>query len=106
MPLDDARFDLPDATRELRDVALAFACDKLAPHAHDWDERRHLPVDTLREAAGLGMAALYVWDEGGVGDQGLRVDEGAQCRAGERAGRRWRCASKPLPDRVLRLPGR
>jgi hypothetical protein len=52
------------------------------------------------------MAALYVWDEGGVGDQGLRVDEGAQCRAGERAGRRsWR-ASKPLPDRVLRLPGR
>ena len=65
MPLDDARSDLPDATRELRDVALAFARDKLAPHAQDWDERRHLPVDTLREAAGLGMAALYVREESG-----------------------------------------
>jgi hypothetical protein len=52
------------------------------------------------------MAALYVWEEGGGGDQGLRVDQGAQCRAGARAGRRWRRASKPLPDRVLRLPGR
>ena len=65
MPLDDAPFDLPEATRELRDVALAFARDKLAPHAQDWDERRHLPVDTLREAAGLGMAALYVREESG-----------------------------------------
>jgi hypothetical protein len=65
MPLDEAVFDLPDATRELREVALAFARDKLAPHAQDWDERRHLPVDTLREAAGLGMAALYVREESG-----------------------------------------
>ena len=61
----EARFDLPEATRELREVALAFARDKLAPHAQDWDERRHLPVDTLREAASLGMAALYVREESG-----------------------------------------
>ena len=66
MPPDEAApFDLPEATRELRDVALAFARDKLAPHAQDWDERRHLPVDVLREAAGLGMAALYVREESG-----------------------------------------
>jgi alkylation response protein AidB-like acyl-CoA dehydrogenase len=66
MPPDEAAaFDLPEATRELREVALAFARDKLAPHAQDWDERRHLPVDTLREAAGLGMAALYVREESG-----------------------------------------
>ena len=74
MPFDEAAaFDLPDATRELREVALAFARDKLAPHAQDWDERRHLPVDTLREAAGLGMAGLYVRE--GSGGAGLsRLD--------------------------------
>jgi alkylation response protein AidB-like acyl-CoA dehydrogenase len=65
MPLDEAVFDLPEPTRELREVALAFARDKLAPHAQEWDEARHLPVDVLREAAGLGMAALYVREESG-----------------------------------------
>ena len=58
-------FDLPEATRELREVALAFAADRLAPNAQAWDEQRHVPVDVLREAAGLGMAALYVREESG-----------------------------------------
>jgi alkylation response protein AidB-like acyl-CoA dehydrogenase len=66
MPLDDAAvFELPDATRELRETALAFARDRLAPNAQDWDERKHFPVDVLREAAALGMAALYVREESG-----------------------------------------
>ncbi len=65
MPLDEAVFDLPEATRELRETALAFARDRLAPNAQDWDERKHLPVDVLREAAQLGMAALYVREESG-----------------------------------------
>ena len=58
-------FDLPEATRELRETALAFAQERLAPHAQDWDERKHFPVDVLREAAQLGMAALYVREESG-----------------------------------------
>jgi len=58
-------FDLPEATRELRETALAFAQEQLAPHAQDWDERKHFPVDVLREAAQLGMAALYVREESG-----------------------------------------
>jgi alkylation response protein AidB-like acyl-CoA dehydrogenase len=66
MPLDEgALFDLPEATRELRETALAFARDRLAPHAQEWDETRHFPVDVLREAAALGMAALYVREESG-----------------------------------------
>jgi hypothetical protein len=65
MPLDDALFDLPGTTRELRDLALAFARDKLAPHAQRWDEEKHFPVDVLREAAALGMAAIYVREESG-----------------------------------------
>jgi alkylation response protein AidB-like acyl-CoA dehydrogenase len=66
MPLDEApAFDLPEATRELRDAALAFARDRLAPHAQDWDEQRHFPVDVMQEAAALGMAGLYVREESG-----------------------------------------
>jgi alkylation response protein AidB-like acyl-CoA dehydrogenase len=66
MPLDDAAlFDLPEATRELRETALAFARDRLAPHAQAWDEAKHFPVHALREAASLGMAALYVREESG-----------------------------------------
>jgi hypothetical protein len=66
MPLDEAAvFELPDATRELRDTALAFARERLAPHALEWDQEKHFPVDVMREAAALGMAALYVREESG-----------------------------------------
>jgi alkylation response protein AidB-like acyl-CoA dehydrogenase len=58
-------FELPDATRELRETALAFARERIAPHAQAWDEQRHFPVEVLREAAGLGMAGLYVREESG-----------------------------------------
>jgi alkylation response protein AidB-like acyl-CoA dehydrogenase len=56
---------LPEATRELRDTALDFARERIAPHAQRWDEERHLPLDVLREAAALGMAGLYVREESG-----------------------------------------
>ena len=66
MKLDDAAvFELPEATRELRETALAFARDKLAPRAQEWDETKHFPVEVMREAAALGMAALYVREESG-----------------------------------------
>jgi len=58
-------FDLPEATRELRDTALDFARERIAPHAQRWDDERHLPVDVLRDAAALGMAGLYVREESG-----------------------------------------
>ncbi|MBR0680647.1 acyl-CoA dehydrogenase [Roseomonas eburnea] len=61
-------FDLPEATRELQSVARDFARDVLAPNARRWDEERHFPVEEMREAAALGMAALYVReDSGGAG---------------------------------------
>ncbi len=49
----------------LRDMAKAFADERIAPNALAWDEARHFPVDVLREAAGLGMAAIYVREESG-----------------------------------------
>jgi alkylation response protein AidB-like acyl-CoA dehydrogenase len=58
-------FELPEATRELQQVARDFAAERIAPHAVEWDQARHFPVDVLREAAGLGMAGLYVREENG-----------------------------------------
>ena len=66
-------FDLPEATRELQAVARDFAAEVLAPNARRWDEERHFPVEEMREAAKLGMAALYVREE--TGGSGLtRLD--------------------------------
>jgi len=58
-------FELPEDTQALRETALDFARERIAPHAIQWDQERHFPVDVLREAAALGMAGLYVREESG-----------------------------------------
>ncbi len=58
-------FDLTDDQRAIQEMALDFAREKLAPHALEWDEKRHFPVDVIRETAALGMAAIYVREESG-----------------------------------------
>ncbi|MCC0006375.1 MAG: isobutyryl-CoA dehydrogenase [Methylobacteriaceae bacterium] len=66
-------FDLSEDRVAIRDMALDFAREKLAPHALEWDETKHFPVDTLREAAALGMGGIYIRDD--VGGSGLgRLD--------------------------------
>ena len=63
-----ARFGLTDDQIALRDMALGFAAQELAPHALEWDRTRHLPVPVLRKAAALGMGAIYCREEfGGTG---------------------------------------
>ena len=59
---------LSDEERVIVDTAAAFAAKRIAPHASAWDEERHFPVDELRAAAELGMAAIYCREEfGGSG---------------------------------------
>lgn len=53
----------------IRDMARAFAADKLAPHAIEWDAQKHFPVAELREAALLGMGGIYIRED--VGGSGL-----------------------------------
>ncbi|MFH5924734.1 acyl-CoA dehydrogenase family protein [Roseomonas xinghualingensis] len=66
MPLDSSSaFDLPDDTKALRETAQDFAREVLAPRALEWDADRHFPVEEMRQAAQLGMAALYVSEESG-----------------------------------------
>ncbi len=66
-------FDLTDDQIAIRDMARAFAADNLAPHAVEWDQRKHFPVDVMREAAALGMGGVYIRED--VGGSGLsRLD--------------------------------
>lgn len=54
-------------------MAAGFAAQELAPHALEWDEQKHFPVDVLRKAAALGMGGIYIRDD--VGGSGLtRMD--------------------------------
>ncbi len=63
-------FALDDDDRVIAETAAAFAIKRLAPHALDWDHSKEFPVDVLREAADLGMAAIYCAED--VGGSGLR----------------------------------
>ena len=46
-------------------MARSFAAEKLAPFAAEWDENEIFPVETLQEAASLGLAGIYVREESG-----------------------------------------
>ncbi len=63
-------FGLDEDERVIAETAAAFADKRLAPHALEWDETHHFPTDALREAAELGMAAIYCRED--VGGSGLR----------------------------------
>jgi len=58
-------FALTEEQIAIFDMARTFAEDRLAPRAIEWDQTKTLPVDVLRESAGLGMAGAYVSEEHG-----------------------------------------
>ncbi len=61
-------FILNEEQAAIRETALAFAQERIAPFAAEWDEKCHFPVDVIREVAALGMAAIYVPEsKGGTG---------------------------------------
>jgi alkylation response protein AidB-like acyl-CoA dehydrogenase len=68
-------FALTEEQAAIQETALTFAKERLAPHASEWDEKAHFPVDVIRETAGLGMAAIYVPDA--IGGSGLSRLDGA-----------------------------
>jgi alkylation response protein AidB-like acyl-CoA dehydrogenase len=58
-------FNLSEDQLAIRDMALGFAADRLAPNALAWDRDKHFPIDVLREAAALGMAGIYISEANG-----------------------------------------
>jgi alkylation response protein AidB-like acyl-CoA dehydrogenase len=52
----------------IQEMAKNFAETELMPYASEWDQKEIFPIDTLRKAAQLGFAAIYVnEDQGGSG---------------------------------------
>jgi len=67
------QFALTEDQTAIRDMALSFAAENLAPKAVEWDQKKHFPVDVMREAATLGMGGIYIAED--VGGSGLsRLD--------------------------------
>jgi hypothetical protein len=65
--------ELTDEQSAIREMALEFARSKLAPYAGEWDAKKTLPLETLKEAAALGMGGVTVREE--LGGSGLgRLD--------------------------------
>lgn len=62
------QFDLTDDQRAIQDMARRFTADNITPHAARWDEGHIFPRETIKAAAELGFAAIYVSEEaGGIG---------------------------------------
>nr|WP_277926051.1 acyl-CoA dehydrogenase family protein [Sphingomonas sp. JXJ CY 53] len=59
---------MTDDQREIQELARRFTADAITPHAAEWDEKHIFPRDTIKAAAELGFAAIYVSEEsGGIG---------------------------------------
>jgi len=59
------QFDLTDDQREIQDLARKFTADRITPFAGEWDEKHIFPRETIKAAAQLGFAAIYVSEESG-----------------------------------------
>jgi len=58
-------FELTEDQRAFQDVARSFAAEELEPYAAEWDRTHFFPVETLRKAAALGFAGIYVKEDVG-----------------------------------------
>ena len=60
-----SQFDLTGDQREIQELARRFTADRITPFAAEWDEKHIFPKSTIKEAAELGFAAIYVSEESG-----------------------------------------
>ncbi|MGN6449237.1 MAG: isobutyryl-CoA dehydrogenase [Brucella intermedia] len=67
---DQNKFELNEDQLAIQDMARAFASDRVAPHALQWDRDKHFPVDVLQETGPLGMGGIYVRED--VGGSALK----------------------------------
>jgi alkylation response protein AidB-like acyl-CoA dehydrogenase len=62
------QFELTDEQLQIQEMARQFTADAIAPHAAEWDEKHFFPRETIKAAAELGFASIYVSEEsGGIG---------------------------------------
>ena len=70
---DQNQYELNEDQLAIQDMARAFASDRVAPHALQWDRDKHFPVDVLQETGPLGMGGIYVREDVG-GSELKRLD--------------------------------
>ena len=68
-------FALTEEQTAIREMALDFARERIAPLAGEWDREGYFPVEEMRAAAELGMGAIMVPESDG--GSGLSRLEGA-----------------------------
>ncbi|TLF82219.1 acyl-CoA dehydrogenase family protein [Nocardia cyriacigeorgica] len=56
-------FTLNDDERAIRETARDFADEFLAPHALEWDEHMHFPIEVLRKSGSVGLGGIYVAED-------------------------------------------
>ena len=62
------QFQLTEEQLAIQEVAQRFTADNITPHAGEWDQTSHFPVDVIKQSAELGFGAIYVSEEaGGIG---------------------------------------
>ncbi|WP_315923460.1 isobutyryl-CoA dehydrogenase [Mesorhizobium sp. SP-1A] len=59
------QFELNEDQRAIQAVAEAFAAERVAPNALEWDRQKHFPADVIRETGPLGLGGIYVRDDVG-----------------------------------------
>jgi alkylation response protein AidB-like acyl-CoA dehydrogenase len=67
---DQNQYELNEDQLAIQDMARAYASDRVAPHALQWDRDKHFPVDILQETGPLGMGGIYVRED--VGGSALK----------------------------------
>jgi len=68
--VDEARFDLTLTEEQglVQRTAREFATERLLPRAAEFDEKGEVPLEVIRELAGLGFMGIYVPEsDGGAG---------------------------------------
>ncbi|OYU34398.1 acyl-CoA dehydrogenase family protein [Novosphingobium sp. PASSN1] len=62
------QFALTDDQIAIQEMARRFTADAITPFAAQWDEEHTFPRETIKSAAELGFASIYVSEEsGGIG---------------------------------------
>ena len=62
------QFQLNEDQIAIQDMARRFTADAITPFAAQWDEDHSFPLETIKAAAELGFASIYVSEEsGGIG---------------------------------------
>ena len=58
-------FALGEEQEAIFEMAKSFAIENITPNVVEWDQKKHFPVDVIRQTAELGMAGIYVREDVG-----------------------------------------